>query len=193
MNPLEIIASNQSRARDLQDASAAFMTMVTTDPSGCPRSRVVTIRHLDETRIGFTINLKSPKYEDLQRGQGTEFHIFWPRPFVQFRLRGPVDTDQGDHCRRIWGQRPEHGRRADHYHHLQRPQGAVIGSFDQYREEMEALNIPRPERMPPDVALLLMTPDLVEFCDLNPETGIHDRRLYERTPEGPWQVRQLVP
>ncbi len=179
--------------RDAREAGILLperVAVATATPDGAPSVRMMLLKEVGEDGFVFYTNYESRKGDQLSRNPRAALCFHWAVLERQVRVEGPVS-------------RLSESESAAYFR--TRPRGSQIGAWasDQSREledraelerrfrEREAEFSGRDVPLPPDWGGFRLRPERIEFWQgrLN---RLHDRLLYERTPEG-WAVRRLAP
>ncbi len=168
------------------------LVLSTVSDQGVPSSRVVLLKRLDDTGLGFFTNYESRKGQELLANPQAAMLFFWPELQRQVRVVGRVER------------MPSH--LSDSYFHS-RPKGSQLGavaspqsaeiasreSLDERLAELEhrykdAETIPRPDHW----GGYTLVPDTMEFWQ-GRGNRLHDRLCYRRQTDGGWQITRLAP
>lgn len=166
------------------------MILSTVDDQGCPDSRVVLLKGLDEGNFLFYTNYQSAKAEQMQNKPYAALNFYWPQMARQVRIRGhvkQVDKEQSD---LYFSSRPIKSQISA----IISPQSHEI----QNRESLEkALNDliqkhgQEPVLRPTYWGGYIVIPDEIEFWQ-GRDNRLHDRIHYYRQ-EGQWKHHRLAP
>ena len=166
------------------------MVISTVDEKGCPDSRVVLLKGLEEEHFIFYTNYQSAKAMQIQKNPYAALNFYWPEMARQVRIRGRVKKVSA--------------QRSDEYF-LSRPINSQLSAvISQQSQEVKdrallenALNdliqrqnkepVVRPEHW----GGYMVIPDEIEFWQ-GRDNRLHDRIHYYRH-DGKWQHRRLAP
>ena len=183
---------DEAVAAHLPEPSA--LTLATVDAAtGQPSQRVVLLKGLPE-HAGFLFfsNYDSRKGHELAAAPLAALNFFWPGLERQVRVEGRVEKASPEASTAYFQSRP----RGSQLGAWASPQSEKIRS----REELEAREqavearfadqnpLPRPDNW----GGYVLRPHRVEFWQGRP-SRLHDRLLYERQPDGSWQLSRLAP
>lgn len=179
----------EAKARVPIDPNAMLLSTVGAD--GRPSARVVLLKDFSPEGFVFYTNLQSRKGHDLERVPFAALTFHWRELERQVRIEGAVE--------------PVTGAEADAYF-ASRARGSQVGAWAsrqsevlERREILEArvaevearyagATIPRP----PFWSGLRVRPDRIELWTAR-VSRLHDRQVFRREGNGPWQVETLFP
>ena len=167
------------------------MTLSTVSAAGRPSSRIVLLKNLDESGLGFFTNYESQKGMELGENPYAALLFFWPELQRQVRVTGLVEKMPA--------------LQSDAYFHS-RPKGSQLGAIaspqsqeipdrlvldtrlaDLEERYKEVTLIPRPAQW----GGFRLLPDTLEFWQ-GRASRLHDRLVYKRLDEG-WKITRLAP
>lgn len=179
-----------AQAREAAVPAPMAMTLVTAGADGQPSARIVSLKRIDEDRLVFTTALWTRKVEELRANPRVAAVFFWAELGRQVRIEGRAEIAERALAEELFAARPRcHQLQA----HVSR-QGEEIESLEPLRGRLESLQAElreRPVPCPEDWGAVRLTPDRVEFWQED-EDRLHDRRLYEASPDG-WRHSLLAP
>ena len=164
--------------------------LCTADPAVGADGRFLLLKGYDQSGLTFYTNLGSSKAEQL-RAEPRASMVFWWQPLRrQIRLMGRVESVSKEEADLYFSTRPrasqlgawasEQSRPLDSRQSLE----ARIQSFDaKYPDE-----VPRPDGW----GGYRLVPHRVEFWQ-GRDSRLHDRFVYRRESEQPWEVERLMP
>ncbi len=86
--PLELLKDWIKEAVDNNLIEANAMCLSTVSKDGFPRSRMVLLKHINDSEIGFFTNLESDKASDIKNNENVAVTFFWPLLEKQVRILG---------------------------------------------------------------------------------------------------------
>ena len=166
------------------------MVLSTVDDKGCPDSRVVLLKGLEEGDFVFYTNYQSSKATQLQNKPYAALNFYWPQMARQVRIRGQVKQVSQEQSDRYFLSRPIKSQCSA----IISPQSHEVPS----RESLEtALNdliqkyAQEPVLRPEHWGGYRVIPDEIEFWQ-GRDNRLHDRIRYCRQ-NGQWQHHRLAP
>ncbi|MDP3560767.1 MAG: pyridoxamine 5'-phosphate oxidase [Legionellaceae bacterium] len=166
------------------------MVLSTVDEHGCPDSRIVLLKGLDNGNFVFYTNYYSAKGLQLKNNPHAALNFYWPELMRQVRVRGTVirvDKKQADE---YFYSRPVESQLSA----IASPQSAEIANRDELQKAFnKAANdytdkkIERPEYW----GGYAVVPNEIEFWQ-GRESRLHDRIQYYREKDA-WCHRRLAP
>lgn len=195
-SPIDELIATYNEAHSTRDASSRFCVLTTVDAMGCPVSRVLTVRSINEEGVRLYVDRQSPKIFQLEKNSHYELLFFWPNLMRQFKVRGEFELIEDAQQAVEWRNKPYAGRLVDLYHSVEREQSSVIDSLKTIRSEISVLADKSTEQqlteMPDGLITLLIKPNFISVWINVQEDRIHDRREYSLV-DGVWHQQVLVP
>ena len=193
VDPIErfaaLLAEAQAVERDLLPEPTAF-ALATVDGRGHPSVRVLLLKGVDDGGFVFYTNLESRKGRELRAHPAAAMCFHWQPLEAQVRVEGittPVAKVVAD---AYFASRPR-GSQLGAWASLQSqaidPPGELERRLERLEREYEGKPVPRPAHW----SGFVLMPRRIEFWK-NRANRLHDRHLYERTPEG-WTISTLYP
>ena len=109
-HPVEIVAKWLQEANDLGLEKPEAMNLATVGIDGKPRNRMVLMRHVTETEIGFFTNLSSSKAKEITNNPFVSATLWWPDMERQVRIEGPAQPMCQDVVEAYFNSRPRKSR-----------------------------------------------------------------------------------
>ena len=109
-HPVEIVAKWLQEAKDLQFEKPEAMNLATVGIDGKPRNRMVLMRHVTETEIGFFTNLSSSKAKEITNNPFVSATLWWPDMERQVRIEGLAQPMCQDVVEAYFNSRPRKSR-----------------------------------------------------------------------------------
>lgn len=192
-DPLALFADWLEAAGQTEPWGGVAMVLSTVGREGCPSSRVVLLRGVDDGCFRFFTNHESRKGIELDANPACSLVFWWPAQVRQVRVEGAAARLPSAVSDAYFASRS----RASRIGAWASPQSAVIGS----RAALEVLvseadvrfaggEVPRP----PSWGGYGVVPRRIEFWQ-GGEARLHDRFCYARTVEGgnAWGIARLAP
>lgn len=167
------------------------MVVSTVSAEGCPSSRMVLLKGLDERGFVFYTNYESRKGQDLAVNREVALLFPWHDLQRQVRVEGTVERVSEEESRTYFAERP----RGSQLGAWASPQSRTVGS----REELDDLYSEAEQRfgtedevpLPPPWGGYRVLPEVVEFWQ-GRKGRLHDRLVYRRADDG-WVTERLAP
>jgi len=191
IDPLVLLKGDRARAAAARDPCANLCTLASVDQHGHPHARTLVLREVDD---GFAVfsNRTSPKWTQLEGSASVAVVVWLPLLNLQYRLQCTTRPVPAEIVHASWLLRPEIPRRLDWYYTNHQPQGSRLPHRNALVEGLAAVAMPQPMAAPHTAGGLFIEPFRIDRLDLAQPDGIHDRRHFERHPEG-WVEAVLVP
>ena len=109
-HPAEIVAKWLQEAKDLGLEKPEAMNLATVGIDGKPRNRMVLMRHITETQIGFFTNLSSSKAKEIRNNPNVSATLWWSEMERQVRIEGPAQPMRQDVVEAYFTSRPRKSR-----------------------------------------------------------------------------------
>jgi pyridoxamine 5'-phosphate oxidase len=189
-DPLQLFESWYGEAAQVEVGPADAFSLATVDSSGQPAVRIVLYKGLVAERLRFVTNLGSRKAHDLSGNPRAAVVFFWPKLGRQVRMEGRVSHATAADSDRYFAGRDRESQLGAWASDQSRPiesRAALDARLDEARKRFEGRAVERP----PHWGMLELTPSRVELW-LGGAHRLHDRFLYERTPDG-WRSQRLSP
>src|SRR5690606_20202260 len=168
------------------------MTIATVSKDGKPSSRIVLLRGFDDKGFVFFTNYESKKGIELLENPHIALNFFWPALERQIRIEGAVSKISYEDSLTYFQSRPKESQISA----WASPQSHTIENRSVLEEKVKQLEeqyatqevLPKPEFW----GGYLVTPTYFEFSQ-GRANRLHDRLVFEKTPENAWQVKRIAP
>jgi pyridoxamine 5'-phosphate oxidase len=167
------------------------MMLSTVDENGCPDSRVVLLKGVENGEFLFYTNYKSTKAQQLALNPNVSLNFFWPFMARQIRIKGTVAKLNNQKNDDYFYSRPKLSQIAA----IASEQSSVLASRQALENRMNDLidkfgqePILRPENW----GGYTVMPTEIEFWQ-GRDNRLHDRLHYKKMSENEWQIRRLAP
>lgn len=156
-----------------------------------PSARVVLLKDVDEDGFVFFTNYDSKKGHQIDENPHVALTFFWKELERQVRIEGSVEKISPEASDEYFRSRPYESRLSAAASPQSRPvenrQFLELLKHD-IRKKYPEQDIPRPENW----GGYKVKPNLVEFWQ-GRRSRLHDRIVYELTPEGNWELIRIAP
>jgi pyridoxamine 5'-phosphate oxidase len=183
--------------RWFDDAKAAgipmpeAMTMANATSDGRPSARMLLLKQADAAGFVFYTNYQSRKARELEANPFAALVFYWQKLDYQVRVEGPVERTSPAESDEYFATRPRESQLGA----LASPQSEVVAGraiLESRLAELEESYRDRPVERPAHWGGYRLQPERIEFWKSRPGR-LHDRLLYERQPNGTWQLTRLAP
>jgi pyridoxamine 5'-phosphate oxidase len=172
----------------LADVNA--MVLATVDKDGCPSTRTVLLKAVDERGFVFFTNYDSRKGLELAKNPNAALTFYWPELERQVCIAGAVGKIPLGESEAYFKSRPR-GSQLATWASNQRDVVADRATLDVKWNEMSAKysgDVP----LPPNWGGYVLKPERIEFWQGRP-SRLHDRFCYTRQPDNSWKLERLAP
>ena len=179
----------ESLESDVPEPTA--MVLSTASKDGVPSSRVVLLKGVENNQFLFYTNYDSRKGQELSVNKRAALTFFWPEMERQINIRGLVERTSEAKSDEYFASRPwkaRVGAWASKQSEQLTSRGQLVKTFLRLAAKYAGKKVPRP----PHWGGFALTPLEIEFWQGRP-SRLHDRILYQKTPEGQWQINRLSP
>ncbi|HTA36840.1 MAG TPA: pyridoxal 5'-phosphate synthase [Solirubrobacteraceae bacterium] len=187
--PLALLGRWLADARQARLSEPSSVAFVTVGDGGRPSARTVSLKRIEDDALLFTSALWTRKVRELEGNPHVALLFHWPSLGRQVHVAGEVSIAEHALAEELFGER-------DMPHRMQTlvsRQGEPIDDLEPLRRRLAHLRetMEAPPVCPPDWGALRVRAEAVEFW-LKDDERLHDRLLYERSPEG-WSLTRLAP
>jgi pyridoxamine 5'-phosphate oxidase len=178
-----------AEANEPSDPNA--MTVVTVGDGGKPSARTVLLKGVDPRGFIFYTNTQSRKGLELAANPLTSILFYWKSLGRQIRVEGTVEAVTDAEADAYYASRLRISRLGAWASDQSRPlseRAELERRLAEYEAKYPGEDIPRP----PHWHGYRVLPDRFEFWQ-NMPYRLHDRAIYERTPDGGWSRGKLFP
>jgi pyridoxamine 5'-phosphate oxidase len=166
------------------------MVLSTVDKHGCPDSRVVLLKGLDEGNFIFYTNYQSAKAEQINNKPYAALNFYWPQMARQVRIRGQVKRVDKEQSDLYFSSRPIKSQ----FSAIASPQSHEIHDRESLEKVLNDLILKHgqePVLRPEYWGGYMIIPDEIEFWQ-GRDNRLHDRIHYYRQ-DGQWRHHRLAP
>ena len=189
-SPLQLLAKWVDEAKELALPEPDAMNLATVDQDGNPHNRMVLMRHINDTEIGFFTNLKSNKARDIFSSGKTSSTLWWPQLGRQVRVEGSAREMNREMVDSYFSKRPRNSKIAA----WSSRQSSELASmdmlhqvFDDFKDKFTAENVPTP----PFWGGFIITVEKIEYW-IGREFRLHDRVILNKQDDS-WSITRIYP
>ena len=189
-SPLLLLAKWVDEAKELALPEPDAMNLATVDGDGNPHNRMVLMRHINDTEIGFFTNLKSSKANDIFSSGKTSSTLWWPQLGRQVRVEGSAKEMNREMVDSYFSNRPRKSKIAA----WSSKQSSELASmemlhqvFDEFEEKFTDEIVPTP----PFWGGFIITVEKIEYW-LGREFRLHDRVILNKHDDS-WSLTRIYP
>ena len=166
------------------------MTVATVSPDGRPASRILLLKHWDESGFVFFGNLGSRKARDMAATPNVALLFHWKSLQRQIRIEGQVAQIPDSDADAYFATRPRMSQMGAWASEQSRPL-ASREIFEARLKEVESRFSGQPVTRPDYWSGWRLTPDYFEFWQ-GIDFRLHDRLVFTKAGEG-WETGRLFP
>ena len=188
--PLRLLADWVDEAKELGLPNPDAMNLATVDKDGNPHNRMVLMRHINDTEIGFFTNLESRKARDIFACGRTSSTLWWPQLGRQVRVEGSAAEMDREMVDSYFANRPRNSKIAA----WSSKQSRELESMDKLHQVFEGFShkfsgetVPTP----PFWGGFIITVEKIEYW-LSREFRLHDRVILAKAGDN-WTHRRIYP
>jgi pyridoxamine 5'-phosphate oxidase len=187
--PLRLFERWLAEARAVGVLEPGSVAFVTVGEGGRPSARTVLLKRVEEDALVFTSALWTRKAREITANPHVALLFYWPSAERQVHVAGHAALAERELAVELFATR-------DRLHQVQTlvsRQGEPIDDIDSLRARHAHLmdHMEAPPQCPSDWGAIRVMPEAIEFWQQAPDR-MHDRLLYERTPDG-WCSSRLSP
>ena len=186
-DPIAALGRDRASAREQGDGNANLCVVSSVDATGEPQARVLVLRDVD-SRLAIFFNGSSPKASEFGLGNHISVLAWLPSLGVQYRISCRLEAMDPRIVRESWQLRPLAAKRLD-WLYQRSPQGSVVDDRETLLAQLAQMES---DAAPANALGFFLDPERVDRLILDNDTGIHDRRLFERQ-DGAWRCQTLIP
>tara|TARA_B100000989_G_C19401588_1_gene410213 strand:+ start:13 stop:642 length:630 start_codon:yes stop_codon:yes gene_type:complete len=190
INPLELLAKWVDEAKELGLPEPDAMNLATVDKNGDPHNRMVLMRHINDSEIGFFTNLASSKANDILSSGKTSSTLWWPQLGRQVRIEGKAKEMNRNMVDSYFAQRPRNSKIAAWSSKQSRElesMDKLHQVFDEFKDKFAAETI----LTPPFWGGFTITVEKIEYW-LGREFRLHDRIVMSKLGDT-WTKNRIYP
>lgn len=166
------------------------MVLATVDERGCPDTRVVLLKGLDDGNFVFYTNYQSTKAIQINNNPYAALNFYWPQMARQIRVRGRVKKVSREQSDAYFSSRPIKSQ----FSAIVSPQSKDVSNrltLEQALNDLITQYGQEPVLRPENWGGYMIIPDEIEFWQ-GRDNRLHDRIHYFRQ-EQDWLIRRLAP
>ncbi|MBL7480744.1 pyridoxamine 5'-phosphate oxidase [Legionella bononiensis] len=166
------------------------MVLATVDEKGCPDTRVVLLKGLEDGNFVFYTNYQSAKALQMNNNPYAALNFYWPQMARQVRVRGRVRTVSREQSDAYFSSRPVKSQ----FSAIVSPQSKEIlnrAFLENALNELIQQHGQAPVLRPENWGGYMIIPDEIEFWQ-GRDNRLHDRIHYYRDGAH-WMLRRLAP
>lgn len=166
------------------------MVLSTVDDKGCPDSRVVLLKGLDEGNFIFYTNYQSTKANQMKQHPHVAINFYWPQMARQVRVRGQIKKVTDELSDSYFSSRPIKSQ----FSAIASPQSREIADRVSLEKALNELIQQHGQELlvrPEHWGGYMIIPDEIEFWQ-GRDNRLHDRIHYYKQDDK-WSHRRLAP
>ena len=189
-HPVEIVAKWLQEANDLGLEKPEAMNLATVGIDGKPRNRMVLMRHVTETEIGFFTNLSSSKAKEITNNPNVSATLWWSEMERQVRIEGPAQPMCQDVVEAYFNSRPRKSRIAAWASKQSQPLSSM-DALNKRFQEAELMFTEGDVTLPKFWGGYTISVERIEFW-LGKPHRLHERIVLTKEKDG-WLCSRLFP
>jgi len=189
-DPLQQFDAWLSAANRANLTDATAMTLATVDPDGRPSTRIVLLKHFDETGYVWYTDYASQKGRDLGANANASVLFYWRELERQVRIDGVVSKVERALSEQYFNSRPQDSRFSAAASHQSQPvaeRATLEQTVAALRAQYPSGDVPPPTNW----GGYRLHAQAYEFWQ-GREGRLHDRFRYQPTKTG-WRIERLQP
>ncbi|NDV92159.1 pyridoxamine 5'-phosphate oxidase [Alteromonas sp. 345S023] len=190
-NPMTLFERWLGDAIKAEIPDPTAMTVATVDEHGQPSQRIVLLKDVSDNGFVFYTNLGSRKAKELAQNPKVSCHFPWFFMERQVRVCGVAEKLSMKENTRYFFSRPKDSQLAAYVSKQSTPISSrelLTTQFSQMKAKFANKDLPMPDFW----GGFRIVPHQIEFWQ-GGEDRLHDRYEYNRTTQGEWTTRRLMP
>jgi pyridoxamine 5'-phosphate oxidase len=188
--PLPLFERWLAQACEAKLADPTAMVVATVDETGQPFQRIVLLKHYDEKGLVFYTNLGSRKAQQIEHNPRVSLHFPWHMLERQVMVQGTAEKLSTFEVLKYFHSRPRDsqiGAWVSRQSSRISARGILEGKFFELKQKFQKGEVPLPSFW----GGYRVSIEQMEFWQGGAHR-LHDRFLYQRTPDG-WNIDRLAP
>lgn len=148
LEPLALLVQWVEEAKAKQLSSPVGMNIATIGLAGKPRNRMVLMRYLTSSELGFYTNLGSAKSQEIIKNPAVSVTVWWPELERQVRIEGIASEQSRENVEQYFQSRPRNSQIAawSSKQSTELSSMAVLSNrFKKFESEFEGMKVPLPD------------------------------------------------
>lgn len=148
LEPLALLVQWVEEAKAKQLSSPVGMNIATIGLTGKPRNRMVLMRYLTSSELGFYTNLGSAKSQEIIKNPAVSVTVWWPELERQVRIEGIASEQSRENVEQYFQSRPRNSQIAawSSKQSTELSSMAVLSNrFKKFESEFEGMKVPLPD------------------------------------------------
>jgi len=148
LEPLALLVQWVEEAKTKQLSSPVGMNIATIGLTGKPRNRMVLMRYLTSSELGFYTNLGSAKSQEIIKNPAVSVTVWWPELERQVRIEGIASEQSRENVEQYFQSRPRNSQIAawSSKQSTELSSMAVLSNrFKKFESEFEGMKVPLPD------------------------------------------------
>lgn len=146
--PLALLVQWVEEAKAKQLSSPVGMNIATIGLTGKPRNRMVLMRYLTSSELGFYTNLGSAKSQEIIKNPAVSITVWWPELERQVRIEGIASEQSRENVEQYFQSRPRNSQIAawSSKQSTELSSMAVLSNrFKKFESEFDGMKVPLPD------------------------------------------------